>query len=53
MVGVLSNLAVDRLEKLKMRKLRLPLGVAEDEPHTVVLVSEDFETNTDKLAILV
>jgi hypothetical protein len=52
-VGVLSNMAVDRLEKLGMRKLKLPLGVAEDQPHTVVLVSQDFETNNDKLALLV
>lgn len=36
-----------------MRKLRLPLGADKNEPHTVVLVSDDFETNTEKLAILV
>jgi hypothetical protein len=52
-VGVLSNMAVERLERLGMRKLLLPLGVGEEEPHTVVLVSRDFETNGDKLAILV
>src|SRR5271154_6427178 len=37
--GVLSGIAVERVEKLGMRKLRVPLGVEEDEPHTVVLVS--------------
>jgi hypothetical protein len=51
--GVLSELAVQRLEKLGMRTLRVPLGTAEDEPHTVVLVSADFEINKSKLAILV
>ena len=53
MVGVLSGLAVERLEKLGMRKLRLPLGADKNESHTVILVSDDFETNTEKLAILV
>jgi len=52
-VDVLSNLAVERCEKLGMRKLRIPRGTTEDEPHTHVLVSGDFETNTNKLAILV
>lgn len=51
--GVLSNMAVERLENLGMKKLRLPLGSAEDEPHTIILVSRDFETNKDKLAVLV
>jgi len=36
-----------------MTKLRVPLGTPEDQPHTVVMVSADFETNKDKLAILV
>jgi phosphatidylserine synthase len=53
MIGVLSGLAVERLEKLGMRKVRLPLGTGENEPHTVILVSNDFETNTEKLAVLV
>ena len=52
-IGVLSGIAVERVEKLGMRKLRVPLGIAEDEPHTIVLVSKDFETNTKKLAVLV
>jgi len=51
--GVLSGIAVERVEKLGMRKLRVPLGVEEDEPHTVVLVSHDFDTNKKKLAVLV
>jgi len=53
MIGVLSGLAVERLKKLGMKKLRLPLGADENEPHTVILVSNDFETNIEKLAILV
>jgi hypothetical protein len=53
MIGVLSNLAVDRMENLGMKQLRLPLGVGVDEPYTVILVSADFETNANKLAILV
>lgn len=53
MVGVLSGIAVERLETLGMRRLNVPLGVAEDEPHTVILVSNDFETNKEKLAVLV
>lgn len=36
-----------------LRKLMVPLGTSVEEPHTVVLVSEDFKTNKDKLAILV
>jgi hypothetical protein len=52
-VGVLSNMAIERLERLGMRGLLLPLGVREEEPHTVVLVSRDFETNMNKLAVLV
>jgi len=52
-VGVLSGIAVERLEKLGMRQMRLPIGAAEDEPHTVILVSSDFETNKEKLAVLV
>ena len=52
-IGVLSGIAVERVEKLGIRKLRVPLGVAEDEPHTVVLVSDDFDTNTKQLAVLV
>jgi hypothetical protein len=50
---VLSNIAVSRLEKLGLRKLIVPLGTSVEEPHTVVLVSEDFQTNKNKLAILV
>ena len=50
---MLSNIAVERLEKLGMRKFRIPLGAADGRPHTVVLVSEDFETNEGKLAVLV
>ena len=41
------------MEKLGMRKLMLPLGVTEDKPYTVIFVSNDFETNKDKLAVLV
>ena len=52
-VDVLSNIAVERCLKLGMRKLAIPLGVSEDEPHTHVLISADFETNTYKLAVLV
>jgi len=44
---------VERLEKLGFRKLIVPLGTPVDEPHTVVLVSGDFETNREKLAVLV
>jgi hypothetical protein len=53
MAGVLSNLAVERLEKLGMRKVRIPLGTGETEPHTVVLVSSDFDLNTEKVVVLV
>lgn len=53
-VGVLSNMAQERLEKLGMRKLNVPLGVVdEEEPHTIIFVSADFETNTEKVAVLV
>jgi hypothetical protein len=53
MVGVLSNMATERLEKLGMRKVTVPFGVDEGDPHTIVLVSGDFETNTEKVAVLV
>jgi hypothetical protein len=52
-IGVLSNIAVERQEKLGMRKLRLPLAATEEDPHTLILVSSNFETNKEKLAILV
>jgi hypothetical protein len=52
-VDVLSKLAVERCEKLGMRKLAIPLGTPEDEPHTFVLVSEDFESNMNKVVVLV
>jgi len=44
---------VERLEKLGFRKLIVPLGTPVNEPHTVVLVSGGFETNKEKLAVLV
>ena len=44
---------MERVEKLGIRKLRVPLGVADVDPHTFVLVSKDFETNANKLAVLV
>jgi hypothetical protein len=50
---IFSNLAVERCEKLGMRKLRIPISESEDCPHSHVLVSPDFTLNTDKLAILV
>lgn len=53
MVGVLSNLAVERLERLGMRKVTIPFGVSDEDPHTLVLVSADFETNSEKVAVLV
>jgi hypothetical protein len=53
MVGVLSNMAVERLERLGMRKVNLPYGVGDEDPHTVILVSADFETNSEKVAVLV
>jgi hypothetical protein len=53
MVGVLSNMAVERLERLGMRKVNLPYGVGDEDPHTVLLVSADFETNSEKVAVLV
>ena len=52
-VGVLSRIAVGRVEKLGVRKLPVPLGVTDGDPHTHVLVSKDFETNAKKLAVLV
>lgn len=53
MVGVLSNMAVERLERLGMRKVNIPYGVGDEDPHTVILVSADFETNSEKVAVLV
>lgn len=44
---------MERLEKLGMRKMKVPLDVDEGEPHSVVLVSGDFEQNKEKLAVLV
>jgi hypothetical protein len=52
-IGVLSGIAVERIEKLGMRKMNLPLGTPDEEPHTVIFVSQDFETNKDKVVILV
>ena len=52
-VGVLSNMAVERLEKLGMRKVNVPFGVDDEDPHTVILVSKDFETNSENVAVLV
>jgi len=52
-VGVLSNMATERLLKLGMRKVIVPFGVDDGEPHTVILVSADFDTNTQKVAVLV
>ena len=53
MVGVLSNMAVERLQRLGMRKLNVPFGLGDEDPHTIILVSADFETNTNKVAVLV
>jgi hypothetical protein len=53
MLGVLSNIAVERIEKLGMRRLNLPLGTPDEEPHTVIFVSQDFETNKEKVVVLV
>jgi hypothetical protein len=49
----LSNIAVERIEKLGMRRLNLPLGTTDEEPHTVIFVSQDFETNKEKVVVLV
>ena len=53
MLGVLSNMAVERLERLGMRKLNVPFGIGDEDAHTIILVSADFETNSEKVAVLV
>ena len=52
-VGVLSNIATERLLRLGMRRVIVPFGADDGEPHTVILVSADFQTNSEKVAVLV
>ncbi|GAO50277.1 hypothetical protein SAICODRAFT_37059 [Saitoella complicata NRRL Y-17804] len=41
----------ERLQKLGMERLRIPLGTKEDEPHTEILVSSDLRTNAKRVVV--
>jgi hypothetical protein len=54
MIVAASKVVERRLEEdWKLKRLRLPLGTEPNQPHVPVLHSEDLETNTEKLLILV
>jgi len=42
--GAIRNIVADRLENLGLQKLRLPLGVSENEPNLPIFISTDLKT---------
>ncbi|RDA95359.1 hypothetical protein CP533_3483 [Ophiocordyceps camponoti-saundersi (nom. inval.)] len=47
----MEEIVHDRLEKLGMRKLRLPLGAKAEERHVPIMVSADIETKSHVVVI--